>query len=573
MLTQRLLGLLPVLLHGRARGHRIIGLGSGVTVGSALAPGTVQHADVVEISPEVVEASRFFDRENGGALARPGVRLIVGDGRSHLLLTPQRYDVIVSEPSNPWMAGVAALFTREFFEAARARLKPDGLLCQWAHTYDISRDDLQSIVATFASVFPQGTMWLVGDGDLLLIGAERRRDHRRGSTAMAPAVGKATTSAALAARRHRRETAPFDLLSLYAGGPASSSATAQARSSRPTTARRSSTRRRAASTAGPRTTTPRRSARSAATCRPRCATRSNAPTDAPGRRAGTMQLKAEAFALAYDAFRRAVDAQLAATPRRWPVLSDAAAGARKQDEERELLDDDRRRASRPMRRSASSCRACWPSRATSTARSRRGTEALRLAPDDPRAGEQLASIVADAGDADRLAPLGRRAGRAISRTAGPAVLPRDGAVPAWTRPKRRLRPARRSSTSIPTTRARRTCSAPRAPRWAGGTARRRRSRRRSAPDPRDPSALRQPRRLLACRSANPQAAASYFAEALADRSGVRRPRATGSRKRALLLAQRFDAEIALQRSESERRSRATYSSIACARVCPTVSRR
>src|SRR5206468_4353936 len=85
-------------------------------------------------------------------------------------LTTRKYDVIVSEPSNPWLAGVAALFTREFFEAARAHLKPDGLLCQWAHTYDISDRDLRSIVHTFASVFPQGTMWLVGAGDLFLIG-------------------------------------------------------------------------------------------------------------------------------------------------------------------------------------------------------------------------------------------------------------------------------------------------------------------------------------------------------------------------------------------------------------------
>ena len=90
MLTQRMLGLLPVLIHGKARDICIIGLGSGVTLGSALASGTVEHADVVEISPEVVEASHFFDRENGGALAKPGVRLIVGDGRSHLLLTPKQ---------------------------------------------------------------------------------------------------------------------------------------------------------------------------------------------------------------------------------------------------------------------------------------------------------------------------------------------------------------------------------------------------------------------------------------------------------------------------------------------------
>jgi Tfp pilus assembly protein PilF len=76
------------------------------------------------------------------------------------------------------MAGVAALFTREFFTALRDRLAPDGILCQWAHTYDISGNDLRSVAATFASVFPGGTMWLVGDGDLLLIGSRRPVDSR-----------------------------------------------------------------------------------------------------------------------------------------------------------------------------------------------------------------------------------------------------------------------------------------------------------------------------------------------------------------------------------------------------------
>ena len=217
MLTQRLLGLLPVLLHGRAEDIAVIGLGSGVTVGSALAPGTVRRADVIEISPEVVDASRFFDRESGAPLSRPGVRLIVGDGRSHLLLTPQRYDVIVSEPSNPWMAGVATLFTREFFEAARARLKPGGLLCQWAHTYDISRDDLQSIVRTFASVFPEGTLWMAG-GDLLLIGP---RDGAVASrmTAIEAGARQGTAAALLADVGIAEGTAPFALLSLFVGGP------------------------------------------------------------------------------------------------------------------------------------------------------------------------------------------------------------------------------------------------------------------------------------------------------------------------------------------------------------------
>jgi spermidine synthase len=170
MLTQRLLAHVPLLLHPNPKHVGIIGLGSGVTLGSALRH-PVERVDMLEISREVVEASQFFARENHAALSDPRTRLVVGDGRSHLALGRNTYDVIISEPSNPWMAGVAALFTREFFEAARARLTPQGVLCQWAHTYDISEDDLRSIVATFASVFPNATLWLVGEGDLLLIGS------------------------------------------------------------------------------------------------------------------------------------------------------------------------------------------------------------------------------------------------------------------------------------------------------------------------------------------------------------------------------------------------------------------
>src|SRR5260370_24901822 len=76
---------------------------------------------------------------------------------------------MVPEPSNPGMAGGAAPFPRKFFPAVRNRLRPGGIVCQWAHTYDISDADLRSIVATFASVFPEATAWLVGDSDVLLV--------------------------------------------------------------------------------------------------------------------------------------------------------------------------------------------------------------------------------------------------------------------------------------------------------------------------------------------------------------------------------------------------------------------
>jgi spermidine synthase len=214
MLTQKTLAHLPMLLHDNPRRVAIIGLGSGVTLASALLH-PVTTVDVVEISPQVVEASRLFADANRHALDDPRTHLILGDGRTHLTLSNQRYDVIISEPSNPWMAGVASLFTREFLTAVRARLAPGGILCQWAHTYNISDPDLRSIVATFAAVFPNGTMWLMGDGDLLLIGSNGpeplKLDH------LTSHWDRASVATDL---REASAYEPFALLSSYVAGPA-----------------------------------------------------------------------------------------------------------------------------------------------------------------------------------------------------------------------------------------------------------------------------------------------------------------------------------------------------------------
>ncbi len=213
MLTQKLVAHLPLLLHDNPREVGIIGLGSGVTVGAALSH-PIARAEVIEISREVVEASQFFLAENHAALADPRTRLIVGDGRSHLLLTRKKYDVIVSEPSNPWIAGVAALFTREFFLAARERLAPGGVICQWANAYNISERDLRSIVATFLSVFPHGTAWLVGADDVLLVAGEGELDSRLSN--IEKHWGRSNAARDLAEVDARD---PFSVLSLFVGGP------------------------------------------------------------------------------------------------------------------------------------------------------------------------------------------------------------------------------------------------------------------------------------------------------------------------------------------------------------------
>ena len=213
MLTQKLVAHLPLLLHERPRAVAIVGLGSGVTAGAALTH-PVEHLDVIELSPEVVQASAIFKGENRDALADRRTRLLVADGRSHLQLSTAKYDVVISEPSNPWIAGVAALFTQEFFATVRDRLAPGGLVCQWANAYNISDEDLRSIVATFRSVFPHGTAWLVGADDVVLIASDRPLDDRlSGIERHWARPGVAEDLARV------RAVEPFALWSLFVAGP------------------------------------------------------------------------------------------------------------------------------------------------------------------------------------------------------------------------------------------------------------------------------------------------------------------------------------------------------------------
>ena len=213
MLTQKLIAHLPLLLHENPREVAIVGLGSGVTVGSALRH-PISRADVIELSREVVEASQHFVSENHDALRDPRTHLIVGDGRSHLVLSSRQYDVVISEPSNPWIAGVASLFTREFFQTVRDRLAPGGIVCQWANTYNISDADLRAIVATFRSVFPDATAWLVGGDDLLLLASNAPIGPRLTNIERHWARHGVTDDLALVGA-----VEPFAIWSLFVGGP------------------------------------------------------------------------------------------------------------------------------------------------------------------------------------------------------------------------------------------------------------------------------------------------------------------------------------------------------------------
>ncbi|MCF7762684.1 MAG: fused MFS/spermidine synthase [Verrucomicrobia bacterium] len=176
VITQRLLGHIPMLLHPESRDTLVVGLGSGMTCASVARHPSVERVDVVEISPEVVEAARFFKDYNDAVLDNPKLHLTVEDAKSFLKLTQRSYDIIISEPSNPWMAGVAGVFSLEYYENCREKLKPGGLMAQWVQIYESSEEMLDMVIRTFSEVFPHTSIWRTAVGDLLLIGTLERHE-------------------------------------------------------------------------------------------------------------------------------------------------------------------------------------------------------------------------------------------------------------------------------------------------------------------------------------------------------------------------------------------------------------
>lgn len=175
MPTQVLVAHLPFLFVEAPRDVAVIGLASGITLGAATLHPEPTRIDAVELEPAIVQASRFFDDHNHRPLEDPRVRLYANDGRNHLLLTPPgTYDLIISEPSNPWLTGVSNLFTEEFFRMGRSRLKPGGVWSQWVQLYGMAPDDLRSLLGTFAAVFPHVAVFAtIEDADLVMVGSDR----------------------------------------------------------------------------------------------------------------------------------------------------------------------------------------------------------------------------------------------------------------------------------------------------------------------------------------------------------------------------------------------------------------
>lgn len=173
-ITQLLLGLLPLGFIASEAEVAVIGFGSGLTTHTLLASPSVRRVTTVEIEPRMVDGARQFFPANRRAFEDPRSQLRLGDARAFFAASQQRYQLIVSEPSNPWVSGVAALFTQEFYRRIRTRMSSDGIFAQWLQAYELRDESLLHVLAALDAVFPDWQVHQIGNRDLLILASAAR---------------------------------------------------------------------------------------------------------------------------------------------------------------------------------------------------------------------------------------------------------------------------------------------------------------------------------------------------------------------------------------------------------------
>ncbi|MEJ2171347.1 MAG: fused MFS/spermidine synthase [Woeseiaceae bacterium] len=171
--TQLLLSYLPGFHHPAAENVLVIGYGSGVTTGVATVFPQTRRVDTVEIEPAIIGAAPWFEDYNRGSWKHPKVRIIENDARNFLNVAGQTYDIIISEPSNPWIAGIGNLFTAEFYELAARSLNPDGIFAQWLPLYELSPDNVRMVLAEIQRRFAEVSVWHMDSGDIIVLASRR----------------------------------------------------------------------------------------------------------------------------------------------------------------------------------------------------------------------------------------------------------------------------------------------------------------------------------------------------------------------------------------------------------------
>jgi spermidine synthase len=191
MNTQIVLGLAPVAARPNATSALVIGFGSGVTTRVLADVPGMERVRVVEIEPAVLAMRNWFAGVNDSVLERRTVVAVVEDARSALQLRRDRFDVIVSEPSNPWVAGVATLYTPEFFRIVRSRLTPGGVFGQWVQMYQLPLSVVAGVVRNLRAVFPHVEVWFSSTLDLIVLASDQPLHYDRAwlERVVAPTTG------------------------------------------------------------------------------------------------------------------------------------------------------------------------------------------------------------------------------------------------------------------------------------------------------------------------------------------------------------------------------------------------
>jgi spermidine synthase len=217
MRLQRMLGLLPGLVHPDLKSVLVVGCGAGVTAGSFVVQPAVRRIVICEIEPLVPQiAAKFFFKQNFDVVNDPRVQIVYDDARHFVRTTGEQFDVITSDPINPWVRGAATLYTREYFEMCREHLKPGGLISQWVPLYETSKEAVKSELATFFAVFPHGTIWINRGSDLVMF-AGRDEGMTIDADAIEANLNLPENQRVLEAMREMQWPAATDLFGHYAG--------------------------------------------------------------------------------------------------------------------------------------------------------------------------------------------------------------------------------------------------------------------------------------------------------------------------------------------------------------------
>ncbi|MHC4872349.1 MAG: fused MFS/spermidine synthase [Planctomycetota bacterium] len=177
--TQVMLGLLSAVLHPDPETGLLIGLGTGCSAGWLAEVESLTRLDVVELEPRIADVAAICAQANCDVMKNPKVNLIYTDAREVLTTAPEKYDLIVSGPSNPYRAGLASLFTVEFYQAVKNRMAQGGLFTQWIQAYEIDEETMGTIYTTLNKVFPEIETWQPCPNDLLIICADKKLDYKK----------------------------------------------------------------------------------------------------------------------------------------------------------------------------------------------------------------------------------------------------------------------------------------------------------------------------------------------------------------------------------------------------------